>query len=63
MMAAAWLTAEVLAKHYEYGLTILKSTMCDIKVKNKAVSKGCDSFRITKEQKLQLKAMRRNFNS
>ncbi|MCD8372834.1 MAG: DNA alkylation repair protein, partial [Clostridia bacterium] len=29
MMSAAWLTAEVLAKHYEYGLSILKSTMCD----------------------------------
>ncbi|MCD8041373.1 MAG: DNA alkylation repair protein [Clostridia bacterium] len=62
MMGAAWLVAEVLVKDYEYGLTILKSTMCDIKVKKKAISKACDSFRITDLQKNELKAMRLNFN-
>ncbi|MCD7728604.1 MAG: DNA alkylation repair protein [Clostridia bacterium] len=61
MMGAAWLLAEVLVKHYEYGLTILNSTMCDIKVKNKAISKACDSYRITNEQKMYLKQLRAIF--
>lgn len=58
MMAAAWLLAEVLIKHYEVGLQILQSTMCDVKVRNKAISKACDSFRVTKEQKDFLKSLR-----
>lgn len=61
MMGAAWLTAEVLTKFYDYGLEILHSTMCDIKVKTKAISKACDSFRIAPEQKRQLKELRVNF--
>lgn len=61
MMGAAWLVAEVLVKYYGFGLDILQSTMCDIKVKNKAISKACDSFRITQEQKNHLKQLRANF--
>ena len=59
MMGAAWLLAEVLIKFYERGFVYLNSTMCNINVKNKAISKACDSFRLTEERKLQLKAIRR----
>ena len=58
MMGAAWLLAEVLIKHYERGFEYLNSTMCDITIKNKAISKACDSFRLTDGQKAQLKALR-----
>lgn len=58
MMAAAWLLAEVLIKHYNRGLDFLQSTMCDINIRNKAISKACDSFRVTAEQKKHLKSLR-----
>ena len=58
MMGAAWLLAEVLIKHYEAGLGYLRSTMCDITVKNKAISKACDSFRVSDERKAELKTLR-----
>ncbi len=61
MMGAAWLICEVVVRYYDYGLTILQSTMCDITIKNKAISKCCDSFRLTQEQKNQLKELRTNF--
>ena len=59
MMGAAWLLAEVLVKHYSQGIAYLNSTMCDINIKNKAISKACDSFRISAEQKAKLKSYRR----
>ena len=58
-MGAAWLLAEVLVKHYSQGIAYLNSTMCDINIKNKAISKACDSFRISAEQKAELKSCRR----
>lgn len=58
MMGAAWLLAEVIIKHYKQGLTYLHSTMCDINIKNKAISKLCDSFRVREERKNEFKAMR-----
>ena len=36
----------------------MNSTMCDINIKNRAISKACDSFRLTDGQKKQLKALR-----
>ncbi len=58
VMGAAWLLAEVLVMHYPAGLRFLDSTMCDINIKFKAISKACDSFRITPEQKAELRAVR-----
>ena len=58
-MAAAWLLSVVLVKHYDVGFEYLNSTMCDINMRNKAISKACDSYRITSEQKEQLKALRK----
>ena len=50
--------AEVLIKHYEAGFEFLNSTMCDINIKNKAISKACDSFRVSDERKAELRALR-----
>lgn len=58
VMGAAWLLAEVLIKHYEAGFEFLNSTMCDINIKNKAISKACDSFRVSDERKAELRALR-----
>lgn len=48
-MAAAWLTAEVLVKHYEEGMKFLNHL--DGKTRNKAIQKAKESYRISKEQK------------
>lgn len=58
VMGAAWLLAEVLIKFYECGFEYLNSTMCDINIRNKAISKACDSFRVSDERKTQLKSLR-----
>lgn len=58
VMGAAWLLAEVLVKYYEAGFEFLNSTMCDINIRFKAISKACDSFRISEERKNQLKRLR-----
>lgn len=50
-MAAAWLTAEVLVKRYDFGVCILKERILDTKTHNKAIQKARESFRLTKEQK------------
>lgn len=50
-MAAAWLTAEVLVKHYEEGVKILESGILNARTHNKAIQKAKESYRITQEQK------------
>lgn len=56
MMAAAWLTAEVLVKYYEEGLALLKENVLSRDVQNKAIQKARESFRLTAAQKETLKA-------
>lgn len=58
-MAVAWLTAEVLIKHFEKGVEYLKLQRLDRATHNKAIAKACESLRITKEQKTQLKGLKR----
>ena len=58
-MAAAWLVAEILVKHYGRGVEYLKRGGLDVKTHNKAISKACESFRLTKEQKEYLKTLKR----
>ncbi|MGN0806179.1 MAG: DNA alkylation repair protein [Candidatus Coproplasma sp.] len=58
-MAAAWLIAEVLIKHYDKGVEYLKADRLDKKTHNKAIAKACESFRLTQEQKRELKGLRR----
>lgn len=57
-MGAAWLLADVLIYDFSAGYEFMNSTMCDINVKLKAISKACDSFRVTLEQKQKLRALR-----
>lgn len=58
-MAAAWLIAEVLVKYYDKGVEYLKQGKVDIKTHNKAITKACESYRLTDEQKRELKALKR----
>lgn len=56
-MAAAWLIAEVLVKYYDKGVEYLKLNRLDRATHNKAISKACESYRITQEQKRELKTL------
>ncbi|MGN1373082.1 MAG: DNA alkylation repair protein [Candidatus Coproplasma sp.] len=58
-MAAAWLVAEVLVKHYDDGVEYLKLHRLDKATHNKAIVKACESLRITKEQKTDLLGLKR----
>lgn len=58
-MAAAWLIAEVIVKHYDKGVEYLKLNRLDRTTHNKAIAKACESFRITQEQKMELKGFKR----
>lgn len=58
-MAAAWLIAEIIVKHYEKGVEYLKLKRLDKATHNKAVSKACESYRVTQEQKRELRALKR----
>ena len=57
-MAAAWLTAEILVKHYDFGVKVLKEGILDTKTHNKAIQKAVESYRLTKEQKEFLKTLK-----
>ncbi len=57
-MAVAWLTAEILIKHYDAGLRILKSGIFDSKTHNKSIQKAIESYRLTNEQKRTLRSLK-----
>ena len=57
-MAAAWLTAEILIKEYEYGVSLLKEGVLDVKTHNKAIQKAIESYRLTLEQKEFLRSLK-----
>ena len=57
-MAAAWLVAEILVKHYEYGVELLNKRILDKKTYNKAIQKAIESYRLTKEQKEFLRSLK-----
>ena len=58
-MAAAWLLAEVLIKHYGAGLAYLKEGKLLPFVHNTAIRKAVESFRLTTEQKEELKSFKK----
>ena len=58
-MSAAWLLAEVLVKYYDFGVRFLQTETIDIKTHNKAIQKANESFRLSKEQKIFLKEIKR----
>ncbi len=57
-MAAAWLIAEVLIKHYETGVDWLKMRVVDGKTHDKAIQKATESFRLTDLQKEYLRTLK-----
>jgi 3-methyladenine DNA glycosylase AlkD len=57
-MAAAWLTAEVLVKHFEVGVAFLQENSLDVRTHNKSIQKANESYRLTKEQKEFLKTLK-----
>lgn len=54
MMAAAWLLAEVLVKSYDIGIAFLQEGSIPAEIRNKAIQKARESFRLTAEQKNEL---------
>ena len=54
MMAAAWLLAEILVKHYDRGVSILQEGSLAQKINDKGIQKARESFRLTAEQKAAL---------
>lgn len=59
MMAAAWLVAEVLVKFYNEGMRFLNEKCMPAQMHNRAIRKACESYRLSPEQKNELKNLRR----
>lgn len=58
-MMIAWFFATALAKQYDAALPILSEHRLDVWTHNKAIQKARESFRITDEQKVYLKTLKR----
>lgn len=58
-MAAAWLIAEVLVKHYDSAKSFLLENTLDKKTHNKAIQKACESYRLSNDRKNFLKGIKR----
>lgn len=58
-MMRAWYFATALAKQYDAILPYLKENRLDAWTHNKTIQKAIESYRITPEQKTELKALRR----
>ncbi len=57
-MAAAWLTAELLIKQYDEGVSILKEGMLSKKTHNKAIQKAIESYRVSNDRKEFLRSLK-----
>lgn len=57
-MAAAWLTAEIVIKEFDYGVVLLKEKALDTKTHNKAIQKAIESYRLTLGQKEFLRSLK-----
>lgn len=58
-MMSAWFFATALAKQYEAAVSFLEENRLPLWVHNKAIQKAVESYRITPEQKVYLKSMKR----
>ncbi len=58
-MAVAWLIAETLVKHYDSAKSFLLEQSLDKKTHNKAISKACESYRLSGDRKNFLKGIKR----
>lgn len=57
-MAISWFYTTALAKHYDEVVKILKDKELSVWVHNKTIQKAIESYRITKEQKEELKKLK-----
>jgi 3-methyladenine DNA glycosylase AlkD len=57
-MAAAWMVAEILVKHWKEGLRLLNLHLIDRKTHNKAIQKANESYRLDRDQKDTLKNLK-----
>lgn len=58
-MARAWILAELAVKQETLAFSLLESGRLDAFTQNKAISKLCDSYRISDESKRRARALRR----
>ena len=58
-MMLAWFFATALAKQYDSTITFIENNILDIWVHNKTIQKAVESYRITDEQKVYLKTLKR----
>ena len=58
-MVVAWYFATALAKQYEAVLSYLTEYKLDVWTHNKTIQKAVESYRITPEQKVVLKTLKR----
>ena len=61
-MMTAWYFATALAKQYDTAVKYLEGSVLDVRVHNKAIQKAIESRRITPEQKIYLKSLKRKMN-
>ena len=57
-MAVAWLIAEILIKHYDFGKNLLIRRVVDAKTHNRAIQKAIESYRFTSKQKEYLRSLK-----
>ena len=57
-MAAAWLTAELLIKQYDFGVRLLRKGVLDKNTHNQAIQKAVESYRLTNEKKQFLRTIK-----
>ncbi|MBL7574861.1 3-methyladenine DNA glycosylase AlkD [Peptoniphilus asaccharolyticus DSM 20463] len=57
-MMIAWLFATSLAKQWDSTILLIENKSLSIWVHNKTIQKACESFRITKEQKVYLRELK-----
>ena len=58
-MMQAWFMATALAKQYPSSIKILQQNLLPVWVHNKSIQKAIESYRISKEQKQELKLLKR----
>ena len=58
-MMIAWYFATALAKQWDTALEIIKNGVLDVWTHNKTIQKAVESFRITEEEKMYLKTLKR----
>ncbi len=57
-MAGAWLTAEILVKHYDEGVSLLLEKFLPKRTHNKGIQKAIESYRVTDERKEFLRSLK-----